>query len=73
MKASDVAAAVQQSGLDVRGTCIALRLYALPILRQLRDRSSGWKLWVKIGLGIAIGALEAFVAAACQDAPLETS
>lgn len=65
MQAKDVQSAVARLGLEQASTCAALQSYAIPVLRELHARASGWKFWIKAGLGLAIGALEGYVALRC--------
>jgi hypothetical protein len=58
------------SSRDIRswqlGLCNSLQHYTLPLLRELRAKSGGWKIWLRLALGITIGALETFVREACR-------
>ncbi len=64
MNATDVARAVAVTEIPAFRFCGAINT-VLPVLRILREQASWTKPWVKVGLAVAIGALEAYAKAVC--------
>ena len=80
MNATDVRRAAAAAAIDTisRGEardvatwqlecCYALQTYALPVLRNLHKRSTGWRVWLKVALGLVIGAMQEYVNATCGE------
>ncbi len=65
MNARDVAMAQEATGTNTYALCNAIDTI-LPVLHYLRDRTSSLKFWVKLGLSIAIGALEGYRRGVCS-------
>lgn len=65
MNAAQIDHAFTANRVSRSRACTAIGII-LPILRMLRDQTSGWKFWVKLGIGIAISALEGYAAEFCD-------
>ena len=68
MNAADVQASVTRSGVNEGMVCWAVGT-TLPILRDLRAHSSRWRVVIRVGLAVAIAALEAWHSLQCGSDP----
>jgi hypothetical protein len=68
MNAQDVQASVGRTGVPEGMACWAVGT-TLPILRDLRDQSSRWRLVIRLGLTAAIAALETWHSLRCGSDP----
>jgi hypothetical protein len=65
MTGHEVSRAARQEGIHPQALCWAIEVL-LPVLRQLMQRSSGWRFWQRWGLQALVTALEQVQSSQCE-------